>query len=144
MPANVAEVIKPIYKDLSRDDLLERCLGAFDQNNNESLNNVIWKFAPKSSFSGTSIVKIAANLGTILFNDGHVALLDVLQLLGIEIGETVYDYCHEIDKERVSKAERQARRNTREGRLHARGNYGDNEDKLMDAEELLYGPGIAE
>lgn len=99
-------------------------------------------FASKSSFSGTTIVEIAANLGTILFNDGHVALLNILELSGIKIGETVYDYCHKIDEERVSKAERQAQLNTREGRLHAREDYGDSADEIMDNEELLYGLGI--
>lgn len=142
LSADVAEAIKPIYEDLSRNNLLERCLGTFNQNNNKSLNNVIWKFTPKSFFNGTSIVEIIANLGIILFNDGHVALLDVLELLEVEIDQTVHDYCH--DKERVSKAERQARR---QGHLRACGNFGDeimDEDETMDDKELLYDPGIAE
>lgn len=45
----VSQAIKPIYEDLTRDDLLERCLGAFNQNNNESFNQIIWKIAPKSA-----------------------------------------------------------------------------------------------
>ncbi|KOC58868.1 hypothetical protein WH47_01392, partial [Habropoda laboriosa] len=35
----------PIYKDLSRDDLLERCLEAFTQNSNESFDATIWRLA---------------------------------------------------------------------------------------------------
>lgn len=30
--------VRPVYDDLSRDDFFERCVGAFSQNNNKSLN----------------------------------------------------------------------------------------------------------
>lgn len=43
----VLGVIRPIYEDLTSNDLLERCLGALTQNNNEILNSTIWMFAPK-------------------------------------------------------------------------------------------------
>lgn len=32
----------PIYEDLSKDDLLERCLGGHTQNTNESFNATVW------------------------------------------------------------------------------------------------------
>lgn len=38
---NVVKAIEPIYKDLSSDKLLEKCVGGFTQNNNESFNNVL-------------------------------------------------------------------------------------------------------
>jgi len=86
LPQDVLDAIKPIYTDLSRDDLLKRCLGAFNQNNNESFNNVIWKFAPKTTFNGVTTVHIAANIATIIFNNGHTALLRVLEFMGVCIG----------------------------------------------------------
>ncbi|XP_011864345.1 PREDICTED: uncharacterized protein LOC105560124 [Vollenhovia emeryi] len=144
LPTNVAKAIKPIYADLSRDDLLERCLGAFNQNSNESLNSVIWKFAPKSGFCGSQIVKTAANLATIIFNDGHVALLDVAEYLDMSIGEKLFNYCHEIDQKRMQYADHVSAANTREGRLSARKLAEDDGMASIDAEELLYGPGIAD
>lgn len=36
------EILKPIYEDLTHDDLLERCLGGLTQNNNESFNSCVW------------------------------------------------------------------------------------------------------
>lgn len=42
---NVLKVIKPIYDSLSDESLLLRCLGSETQNNNESLNSLIWTFA---------------------------------------------------------------------------------------------------
>lgn len=59
-------------------DLLERWVGAFNQNNKESFNNIIWKFAPKSMFSGAK-TQIAPNIATSR----------VLELIGMD----VYDFC---------------------------------------------------
>jgi len=53
LPSKVLEAMKPIYEDLSKDALLQRCLGGFTQNNNENLNQLIWKISPKA-YSGTS------------------------------------------------------------------------------------------
>ncbi|CAH1107355.1 unnamed protein product [Psylliodes chrysocephalus] len=49
LPKDVLDIIKPIYEDLSKDSLLERCVEGFTQNNNESLNQLIWKISPKST-----------------------------------------------------------------------------------------------
>ncbi|GFU69623.1 uncharacterized protein TNCV_2503431 [Trichonephila clavipes] len=37
LPADVAEAIYPIYKDLRNVKFLEKCVGGFTQNNNESI-----------------------------------------------------------------------------------------------------------
>lgn len=42
LPPDVAEAILPIYTDLSNEKLLERCVGGFMQNNNESYNQLLW------------------------------------------------------------------------------------------------------
>ena len=144
LPKNVAEAIKPVYTDLSRDELLERCLEAFNQNSNESLNSLIWMFAPKSRFCGPKIVKTAANLATIIFNDGHLALLDVTENLGISIREKLFNYCHEIDQKRIHLANRISAANTHEGRLNSKKRAEDVYMESLDAEELLYGTEIAE
>ncbi|XP_044592130.1 uncharacterized protein LOC123270228 [Cotesia glomerata] len=60
LPQDVIEAIKPIYEDLSKDELLERCLGGFTQNANESLNQLIWRIAPKKLSGSRQIVKFAS------------------------------------------------------------------------------------
>ena len=35
------KLLKPIYEDLTKTELLERCLGGHTQNNNESFNNCV-------------------------------------------------------------------------------------------------------
>ena len=64
------EILRPIYGDLSLDDLLQRCVGASNQNNNESYNACIWQIAPKHIFSGRNIVEIAAHRAACSFNVG--------------------------------------------------------------------------
>lgn len=139
--AKVIEAIKPIYVDLSKDELLERCLGAFHQNNNECLNSVIWKFAPKTSWSGRPTVETAANIASILFNNGHIGLINVLEILEMKIGEAIQQYCLNIDEKRICDAEHEAEKNMHEGHLRAK--HGKNYESL-NAEELLYSPGIAD
>jgi hypothetical protein len=48
----VTEVVKPIFQDLATDDLLRRCLHGTTQNQNESFNNGVWSYLPKSTFIG--------------------------------------------------------------------------------------------
>lgn len=57
---DVEKHLIPIYDDLSREDLLTRCLGGHTQNANESYNSTIWRLAPKHLNSGIKIVEIAA------------------------------------------------------------------------------------
>jgi len=71
------EAIKPIYVDLSKRELLDRCVGGFTQNNNESYNQLIWKISPKSLSGGALPVKIAAYISACIFNEGNIALLKI-------------------------------------------------------------------
>lgn len=82
LTAQVQKAIKPVFEDLSRDELLTRCLGAESQNSNESLNSLIWTFAPKHIHSGTKIVQIATFLAVIIFNKGFEGILKVLDTMG--------------------------------------------------------------
>ena len=64
------EILKPVYEELTADNLLERCLGSNTQNNNESFNACIWQLAPKHQFVGKKIVKIATYCAACTFNEG--------------------------------------------------------------------------
>ena len=43
IPKAIHELMKPIFKDLSSDELLEKCTHDETQNANEALNNLIWQ-----------------------------------------------------------------------------------------------------
>ena len=48
LPDAIKKVLKPTFVDLSNDDLLLKCVHGLTRNNNESINNVIWKRVPKT------------------------------------------------------------------------------------------------
>ena len=135
---NVIEAIQPIYADLSRVDLLERCLGGFNQNNNKGLNNLIWKIAPKTMHSGVKIVEIAALTSSCIFNEGIVSLLHIMNAMEIRTGVNCHNYAVEEDQRRVSQGNNRALESTKESRVARR------QSKIAEnnAEDTFYGAGI--
>jgi len=140
LPKDVLDAIKPSYEDLSKDALLERCVGGFTQNNNESLNQLIWKISPKHLSGISVIVEIAAYVAACVFNEGSFALLTFMQDMGIS-GPSAHEWARSTDSMRISRAEQEAEKQTKEGRIRRRQEQKDALD-IMDDSNILYGPGI--
>lgn len=140
----VFEAIKPIYEELSNDDLLTRCLGGFTQNSNESFNSTVWSLAPKTTSSGKLVLDIASDIAVCTFNDGLSSLMDVMKVLGMTIGPNCYNYCLEADALRVDYAERSLSDAVREARLRAKSSRKAEEEENLGLEGQLYGAGIAD
>lgn len=138
----VLDAIKPIYTDLSKDALLERCIGGFNQNNNESFNQLIWKICPKIMTSGALPVHLASYISAGLFNEGTHSLLYFLHAIGVSCGRNAHAYAAKCDEARISQAEMRAAACTREGRMLRRQQQIDIFEAASSAEQLLYGPGI--
>ncbi|KOC61418.1 hypothetical protein WH47_06585 [Habropoda laboriosa] len=103
----VLEILKPIYEDLSSDQLLERCIRAETQNNSESLNAIIWTFAPKDIHSGAKIVEIATFLA-IIFNEGFLPILKVMSVRGATAGQQAEAYVNSRNEVRITCSERRS------------------------------------
>ncbi|EFN63363.1 hypothetical protein EAG_10581, partial [Camponotus floridanus] len=86
MSMEVFEAVKPVYEELSKDELLTRCLGGFAQNSNKSFNALVWSMAPKNISNGKTVLDIAAYLAVIFFNDGYFGIMQIMKLLGLTIG----------------------------------------------------------
>jgi len=73
-------------------------LRAETQNNNESLNSLIWTFAPKTLHSGSKIDKLATFLAVIIiiFNDGFKGVAKVMETLGLKIGLYASNYAYKM------------------------------------------------
>ena len=56
------------------------------QNNNESINNIIWKKCPKQTNVSRKILEIAVSSANIEFNDGASGLYGVFKECGIKFG----------------------------------------------------------
>ena len=104
LPQAVVDVIEPIFSELADSDLLCKCLHDQTQNNNESINNVIWKYCPKEVFVCRPVVSDAAYFAVAVFNDAFVKLFEQLGLSG---GFTVKS-AHSSDTTRLYHAKRKS------------------------------------
>ncbi|GBP20202.1 hypothetical protein EVAR_82075_1 [Eumeta japonica] len=86
------------------------------QNNNESINHVIWKIAPKEVHSGLKIVEIAANIAVCIFNEGARSILYIMQILDVKTGRNAHCCAVSVDTQCIRFAERSATRASKEAR----------------------------
>lgn len=142
LPDVVIDAITPIYKDLSDKRLLEKCLGGFTQNNNESFNNMIWSIDPKTTSSGGIVVEIAASIAVCIFNDGYTDVLKIMELLGIRIGLSASQFRDYKDDQRLSLADLRTQAATREERLRRKQSRNEAEELAIASEGTSYAPGL--
>ena len=116
IPAAVMDAIKPIYEELTQPDLLQRCIGGFTQNNNESFNQYIWKLIPKHSYSGLRVLKIGIYIAVSCFNDGKAAILQVLKKMNADPGLSAVKWAMTQDEERIFWSDKRAAHSTLESR----------------------------
>ncbi|KYN18206.1 hypothetical protein ALC57_09489, partial [Trachymyrmex cornetzi] len=144
MSDEIFNAIKPIYEQLTTDDLLTRCIGGYTQNSNENFNSTVWSMAPKTMNSGKKIVDIATNIALCIFNDGLMSILYIFETMKMKIGLNSYQLCTEVDEKRVQKAERSLSDGAKQARIDLKTGRKEKEDEEMELEGQLYGAGIAD
>lgn len=105
LPLVILEKIKPIFKDLVKDDLLEKCLMGKTQNPNESLNNVIWSVIPKRVFVTLPTLKYGAYTAVCSFNDGFIGKVHIMEQLGLGSGKNLVTAMAKLENIRLRKAD---------------------------------------
>lgn len=90
------------------ESLLHHCLPGFSQNNNESINSLVWNRAPKHKYYGPQRVEIAAFGAILQFNEGTSGKHVVMEKAGIAWGEHSDSGSARKDKNRISKAKKKA------------------------------------
>ncbi|GFW90549.1 uncharacterized protein TNCV_565871 [Trichonephila clavipes] len=105
LPMAVMDAIKPVFNDLSQPKLLQKCLGGKTQNNNESINSLIWKLCPKTLGCGRKIVDISTNEVIVIFNDGNQGRLKIMQSLDLTVGQFAHKFVTLVDIKRIQTAE---------------------------------------
>lgn len=81
IPEAVMTTIKPIFQDLSNEDLVKKCQHGRSQNPNESFNNMVWSRIPKNVFVGLHTLKLGVMDAIITFNSGALGKVKILQTL---------------------------------------------------------------
>ena len=137
----IAPIVKKAFVDLSKDSLMERCVLGATQNQNESFNSVIWSRCPKTDFSSTDVVEIAANLAVITFNSGRGALKNVLARLNLHCGPTPEAFLYNSDEARVWHAEHRGKELVKKRRRQTRMQRVTNEQEQLRVGGVQYDPG---
>ncbi|XP_043471610.1 uncharacterized protein LOC122504522 [Leptopilina heterotoma] len=141
---DIAKILKPIYEELSSNDLLERCLGKNTQNNNESFNSCVWNMAPKHIFVGKKTLEIATLTAACTFNEGFMPILKIMEVMGVQIGTNGMNYAKKYNELRIRRAEKKASETSKQARSSRRADRVAENDAYEETEGLLYAPGIAD
>lgn len=75
------DFLLPIFQRLSEPALLQRCLPGYSQNQNDSLNSLVWLRAPKHKHRGARSTEIAVILAMLQYNKGASAKFGVMKRL---------------------------------------------------------------
>ena len=141
LPKDVIAEVKPIFARLSEPSLLERCLHGKTQNQNESLNAMIWERVPKEVFVGSQVLSLGVYDAVAHFNMGATATIKVLEQLHITPGKYCEEECRERDIRRVKSANLKEDEKSKKRRKVLRGKKKHQNDKHQEKEGDTYLPG---
>ena len=140
---DLRKALRPIYEELTEDDLLERCVGAFSQNNNEYYHSVIWRLAPKLRICGKRTIESAVHIAACTFNEGQRTLSVIMKELCCIVGENCYKQLEASYDQRLERADR--RSSSRSSHCEERASLQLSSQNLYDTtdeDDISYGPGI--
>ena len=83
LPEVFMKELAPIFKRLSGDELLKRCLKGLTQNQNESLNGLLWSKVSKTMFCGKRKVTNAVSETVCIFNTGAASKASIMLKFGL-------------------------------------------------------------
>ncbi|XP_065679012.1 uncharacterized protein LOC136093725 [Hydra vulgaris] len=86
LPNAIKTFIKPVLSNLMSEDLLSKSLHGSTQNNNESLNALIWKHCLKDVYVGIDVLNLGCCSATINFNDALNGIIRVFEKLYLKPG----------------------------------------------------------
>ena len=98
--------LEPIFIKLSDDTLLMRCISGHTQNQNESINGMLWAKCPKYKFAGKAMVELAVCDTINIFNSGAASKARVMSKSGVNPGSNMFFGLKLEDNERLNHAER--------------------------------------
>ena len=104
LPGVFHNELKPIFMALSDDTLLDRCLLGLTQNQNESINNILWRFCPKITFVGRTKLELGVYQTVGHFNEGAAFQAEVIERSGFQLGSNAEEAMYIQDRTRTYQA----------------------------------------
>ena len=121
LPPEAIKHVKPIFSDLSDDNLLRKCLQGKTQNQNESFNGLIWRRTAKDRFVKMTTFELALYDVVAHFNIGNLATLLIFDKVNIERGYCTTLGCITENNCRIQYAKRQSSDSAKTRRRYLRG-----------------------
>ena len=90
LPFVFFDALKPKFTSLTNADILQICLKMFTQNQNDSINDTLWKRCPKTRYCGQQ--------------GGSGSVTELLFSLGLDLLGNTYRSLHQKDKRRLHEA----------------------------------------
>ena len=137
----VVAKLKPVYNDLSKTDLLEKCLHGKTQNRNESFNGTIWERLPKTKYVSFLQLQFGVYDAVANFNIGRKASVLIYEKLGLIPGYYTLKGCSTQNKKRLFHSGYKNKLLSKKRRKVIRGTTKRKEDVDVDNEGTLYEPG---
>jgi len=137
----VLQHLRPIFLDLSKDELLHKCLHGKTQNQNESFNGTVWNRLPKTQYIGLDQFELGVYDAVAHFNIGAKAVLKIYEQLGLDPGIFTVDGCSQTNRSRLKKAGRKSLLKTKTQRKIVRGVKKSKSDKQVEKEGTTYASG---
>ena len=108
------------------------------QNQNESLNGMIWERVPKDNFIGSEAFQLGVFDAVAHFNIGCQAGLNILSRAGLQPGEFCVAAFRQTDNLRIHKANYKSAENDKNRRKILRGQKKQKADKAQENEGVTY------
>lgn len=145
LPPTVMAEIKPIFRDLSQEHLLRKCLHGGTQNPCESLNSIIWNRLPKPIFVMKNTLDLGVYEAIATFNDGNITKCKILGKFGISPGPMCINTMKNFDLTRIKNAEKdmlEIEKKCRKQRDIAKKRLEDMYEEQEDPDNPSYGAGM--
>ena len=104
LPKFVCQQIKPVFENLSCEELLKIFSHGGSQNANESFHQPIWLRCPKSGFVSRKRLELVINEAVIVYNDGEHWRLTIFEALGLSADRHLQEGLRKMDTKRVKNA----------------------------------------
>ena len=141
LPQAIVDLVSPIFEDLSKKELLSKCLHGKTQNGNECLNKLIWQRCSKEIYVDRITVEEAVYSAVSYFNDGSISILKTLEKLGVKAGYHTETRSNLRDERRLRFAAIKASDKAKQCRKKLRAKRKGFQDKNIAAEGDTYTPG---
>lgn len=99
---NIVMKRRPIFDELSSNELLKKCLDSFTQNKNESFNAMIWERLPKTRYVGLIQLKLGVFNAVANFNIGRKASVMVYKQMQLVPGRYIVLGCLKLNMKRIN------------------------------------------